>query len=71
MHQVTKNVFQSTNIIYIVSRFIVVDRFCIYDIKFMDFRNVQSITIFHKVILSTYIQRSANIVLDAMINYTI
>ena len=48
-----------------------VDRFCIYDNKFMDFRNVQSITIFRKLILPTYIQRSANIVIDAMINYTI
>ena len=24
-----------------------VDRFCIYDIEFMDFTNVQSITVFH------------------------
>ena len=33
-------------VVYIL-RNINVDRFCIYDIEFMDFTNVQSITVFH------------------------
>ena len=33
-------------VVYILTN-IDVDRFCIYDIEFMDFTNVQSITVFH------------------------
>ena len=36
----------SQSVVYILPN-IDVDRFCIYDIEFMDFTNVQSITVFH------------------------